>query len=97
MRRAGIWLISDETYADLTFAGSHVTLLTPGGHVVAMSSFSRCCLFLDSHRVWLAHGRGRQISSPQFHPLFMPARGFTQSGCLAGLSVLDAYAVGVRS
>ena len=43
---AGIWLLSDETYADLTFDGSFSTLASAQAvHVVAISSFSKGVLY----------------------------------------------------
>ncbi|HNA46597.1 MAG TPA: pyridoxal phosphate-dependent aminotransferase [Nitrospira sp.] len=97
--QAGIWLLSDETYADLTFAGSHVTLAAPqAGHVVAMSSFSKV-LSVPGFRTGyaLAHEAVVAKIALSNSTLYSCLPGFTQSGCLAGLSVLDAYAAEVRA
>ena len=72
--QAGIWLLSDETYALIwTFAGSHVTssLRRPG--MVAMSSFSRCCPFGSRRVRWRTRAVVAKIAL-SIPPLFMPAR-----------------------
>ncbi|ULA59005.1 MAG: Pyridoxal phosphate-dependent aminotransferase [Nitrospira sp.] len=97
--QAGIWLLSDETYADLTFDGSHVSLAAPQvGHVVAMSSFSKV-LSIPGFRTGyaLAHETVVAKFALSNSTLYSCLPGFTQSGCLAGLSVLDAYAAEVRA
>ncbi len=97
--QAGIWLLSDETYADLTFDGSHVSLAAPQvGHVVAMSSFSKV-LSIPGFRTGyaLAHEAVVAKLALSNSTLYSCLPGFTQSGCIAGLSVLDAYAAEVRA
>ncbi|MGC3973810.1 MAG: pyridoxal phosphate-dependent aminotransferase [Nitrospira sp.] len=97
--QAGIWLLSDETYADLTFDGSHVSVAAPqAGHVVAMSSFSKV-LSVPGFRTGyaLAHEAVVAKFALSNSTLYSCLPGFTQSGCLAGLSVLDAYAEEVRA
>lgn len=97
--QAGIWLLSDETYADLTFAGSHVSLAAPqAGHVVAMSSFSKV-LSVPGFRTGYALAHEGVIAKLALSnsTLYSCLPGFTQAGCAAGLSVLDAYADEVRA
>ncbi len=97
--QAGIWLLSDETYADLTFNGSHVSLAAPQlGHVVVMSSFSKV-LSVPGFRTGyaLAHEAVVAKLALSNSTLYSCLPGFTQVGCLAGLSVLDAYAAEVRA
>lgn len=97
--QAGIWLLSDETYADLTFAGSHVSLAAPqAGHVVAMSSFSKV-LSVPGFRTGYALAHEGVIAKLALSnsTLYSCLPGFTQAGCVAGLSVLDAYADEVRA
>lgn len=91
---AGIWLLSDETYADLTFDRSHVSLAAPHrGHVVAMSSFSKV-LSVPGFRTGYAVAHEAVIAKFALSnsTLYSCLPGFTQNGCIAGLSVLDAYA-----
>jgi aspartate/methionine/tyrosine aminotransferase len=91
---AGIWLLSDETYADLTFDRSHFSLAAPQtGHVVAMSSFSKV-LSVPGFRTGyaLAHEAVIAKFALSNSTLYSCLPGFTQIGCVAGLSVLDGYA-----
>lgn len=91
---AGIWLLSDETYADLTFDRSHVSLAAPQiGHVVVMSSFSKV-LSVPGFRTGYAVAHEAVIAKFALSnsTLYSCLPGFTQMGCVAGLSVLDAYA-----
>ncbi len=97
--KEGIWLLSDETYADLAFDGSHVTLAAPQvGHVVAMSSFSKV-LSIPGFRSGYALAHDAVIAKLALSnsTLYSCLPGFTQVGCVAGLSVLDAYAQEVRA
>ena len=96
--QAGIWLLSDETYADLTFDRSHVSLASPPvGHVVAISSFSKV-LSVPGFRTGYALAHEAVIAKLALSnsTLYSCLPGFTQIACVAGLSVLDAYADGVR-
>ena len=96
--KAGVWLLSDETYADLTFDGSFVTLAAPpAGHVIAISSFSKV-LSVPGFRVGyaIAHETVAAKLALSNSTLYSCLPAFTQRGCLAGLSVLDRYAAEVR-
>lgn len=97
--QAGIWLLSDETYADLTFDRSHVSLAAPQtGHVVVISSFSKV-LSVPGFRTGYALAHDAVIAKLALSnsTLYSCLPGFTQKGCVAGLSVLDAYAEEVRA
>ncbi len=90
----GIWLLSDETYADLAFDRTCVSLAAPqAGHVVVMSSFSKV-LSVPGFRTGYALAHEAVIAKLALSnsTLYSCLPGFTQAGCLAGLSVLDAYA-----
>jgi len=94
----GVWLLSDETYADLTFDGSFLTLTAPGaGHVVVISSFSKV-LSVSGLRTGyaIAHEAVAAKLALSNSTLYSCLPAFTQRGCLAGLSVLDRYAAEVR-
>ncbi|CAE6776784.1 MAG: pyridoxal phosphate-dependent aminotransferase [Nitrospira sp.] len=94
----GVWLLSDETYADLTFDGSFLTLTAPGaGHVVVISSFSKV-LSVPGFRTGyaIAHEAVAAKLALSNSTLYSCLPAFTQRGCLAGLSVLDRYAAEVR-
>ncbi len=95
---AGIWLLSDETYADLTFDRAFRTLASPkAGHVVVISSFSKV-LSVPGFRTGyaLAHEAVTTKLALSNSTLYSCLPAFTQMGCLAGLSVLDRYAEEVR-
>lgn len=95
---AGVWLLSDETYAELTFDGSFLTLAAPcAGHVVVISSFSKV-LSVPGFRTGyaVAHEAVAAKLALSNSTLYSCLPGFTQRGCLAGLSVLDRYAAEVR-
>ncbi|MBA5868781.1 MAG: aminotransferase class I/II-fold pyridoxal phosphate-dependent enzyme [Nitrospira sp. CR2.1] len=95
---AGVWLLSDETYADLTFDGSCSTLTAPhAGHVVVISSFSKV-LSVPGFRTGyaIAHEAVAAKLALSNSTLYSCLPAFTQRGCLAGLSVLDRYAAEVR-
>ena len=97
--KEGIWLLSDETYADLAFERTCASLADPqAGHVVVMSSFSKV-LSVPGFRTGyaLAHEAVVAKLALSNSTLYSCLPGFTQTGCLAGLSLLDAYADQVRA
>ena len=96
---AGIWLLSDETYADLTFDGSFFTLASAqAGYVVAMSSFSKVCSIPGFRTGYaFAHEAVAAKLALSNSTLYSCLPLFTQLGCLAGMKVFDAYASEVRS
>jgi aspartate/methionine/tyrosine aminotransferase len=97
--QAGIWLLSDETYADLTFDQSFVTLASSrAGQVVAISSFSKVFSipgFRTGYAV--AHEAVAAKLALSNSTLYSCLPAFTQLGCLAGLAVLDDYVSDIRA
>lgn len=94
-----IWLLSDETYAELAFGRPFFSLAackTP--HLVVMSSFSKI-FSIPGFRVGyaLAHPAvaGKLALSTSTLISCLPL--FTQLGCAAGLSVLDEYLGPIRA
>ncbi|HVG02005.1 MAG TPA: pyridoxal phosphate-dependent aminotransferase [Nitrospira sp.] len=96
---AGIWLLSDETYADLVFDGQFTTLAsTQMRQVVVISSFSKV-LSIPGFRTGyaLAHEAVAAKLALSNSTLYSCLPAFTQLGCLAGLAVLDEYAASIRA
>ncbi|WHZ14748.1 MAG: Aspartate aminotransferase [Nitrospira sp.] len=97
--QAGIWLLSDETYADLTFDRSFVTLTSSrAAQVVAISSFSKVFSipgFRTGYAV--AHEAVAAKLALSNSTLYSCLPAFTQLGCLAGLTVLDDYVSDIRA
>lgn len=97
--QAGIWLLSDETYADLTFDRSFVTLASSrAAQVVAISSFSKVFSipgFRTGYAV--AHEAVAAKLALSNSTLYSCLPAFTQLGCLAGLTVLDDYVSDIRA
>ena len=94
-----IWLLSDETYAELSFGWPFFTLAScEASQLVVVSSFSK--LFsIPGYQNGLCHrpsARGREIGAFLVDAHLMPA-AFTQLGCLAGLSVVDQYVTRVKA
>ncbi len=96
---AGIWLLSDETYADLTFDGSFTTLASAqAGHVVAISSFSKVFSIPGFRTGYaLAHEAVAAKLALSNSTLYSCLPAFTQLGCLAGLAVLEDYVNDIRA
>lgn len=94
-----IWLLSDETYGELSFGWPFFSLascLSP--QVVVMSSFSK--LFsIPGYRVGyaLAHPAVAEKLALSTSTLISCLPLFTQLGCLAGLSRIDQYVDRVKS
>ncbi len=96
--KAGIWLLSDETYADLTFDRSFFTLASAQArHIVAMSSFSKV-FSIPGFRTGYAFAHEAVVAKLALSnsTLYSCLPVFTQLGCLAGLKVLDGYANKIR-
>lgn len=95
---SGIWLLSDETYADLTFDQSFFTLASAhAGHVVAMSSFSKVFSIPGFRTGYaFAHEQVAAKLALSNSTLYSCLPLFTQLGCVAGLRVLDVYANEIR-
>ena len=96
---AGIWLLSDETYADLTFDGRFATLASAKSkQVVVISSFSKV-FSIPGFRVGyaLAHEAVAARLALSNSTLYSCLPAFTQLGCLAGLAVIDEYTAHIRT
>jgi aspartate/methionine/tyrosine aminotransferase len=96
---AGVWLLSDETYADLTFDGAFLTLAsTQVANIVAISSFSKVFSIPGFRTGYaLAHEAVAGKLALSNSTLYSCLPLFTQLGCLAGLTVLDRYAAEIRA
>ncbi|HNN41384.1 MAG TPA: pyridoxal phosphate-dependent aminotransferase [Nitrospira sp.] len=96
---AGVWLLSDETYADLAFDHAPRSLAAPElGHVVIISSFSKV-LSVPGFRTGYALAHETVIAKLALSnsTLYSCLPGFTQKGCVVGLALLDDYADKVRA
>lgn len=94
-----IWLLSDETYAELAFGWPFFSLASCElSQLVVMSSFSKV-FSIPGYRVGyaLAHPAVVEKLALSTSTLISCLPIFSQVGCLAGLSVLDQYAEGIRA
>ncbi len=94
-----IWLLSDETYAELAFGSSFFSLTScEWPQLVVMSSFSKV-FSIPGYRVGfaLAHPTVVEKIALSTSTLISCLPIFAQVGCLAGLSGLDEYAEGIRA
>jgi aspartate/methionine/tyrosine aminotransferase len=89
----GIWLLSDETYAELSFGWPFFSLASrESPQLVVLSSFSK--LFsIPGYRIGyaVAHPAVADKLALSTSTLISCLPIFTQLGCLAGLSVIDQY------
>jgi aspartate/methionine/tyrosine aminotransferase len=94
-----IWLLSDETYAELSFGWPFFSLASCAApQLVVLSSFSK--LFsIPGYRIGyaLAHPAVADKLALSTSTLISCLPTFTQLGCLAGLSVIDQYVERVKS
>ncbi len=96
--REGIWLLSDETYAELCFARPFYSLATlEYPRIVIISSFSKI-FSIPGFRTGfaVAHESVAEKIALSSSTLISCLPAFTQRGCLAGLFVLDSYMTGVK-
>lgn len=95
----GIWLLSDETYAEVDFTGNYYSLANRlESHVVVLGSFSK---------VFSVPGfrSGYLLADPEVAEKFALSNStlfsclpiFTQLACASGLEVVDEYALDVRT
>lgn len=97
--RQGIWLMSDETYAEVSFARPFFSLAGLDlRHVLVIGSFSKM-FSVPGFRTGFAVGDAEVIGkvSLSTSTLISCLPIFTQMGCAAGLRRLDRYTAGVRS
>lgn len=96
---AGIWLLSDETYGELSFGWPFFSLAScEMPQLVVMSSFSKLCS-IPGYRVGyaIAHPAVAEKLALSSSTLISCLPAFTQLGCLAGLPVLDQYSAQVKA
>lgn len=89
----GIWLLSDETYAEVCFGRPFFSLSALSyPQLVVMSSFSKI-FSIPGFRIGyaLAHETVADKMALSNSTLFSCLPAFTQLGCMAGLGVLDEY------
>jgi aspartate/methionine/tyrosine aminotransferase len=94
-----IWLLSDETYADLAFGRPFFSLTScESSQLVVMSSFSKV-FSIPGYRIGYALAHPAVVSkfALSTSTLISCLPIFTQLGCVAGLSVLDRYAARVKA
>jgi len=95
----GIWLLSDETYGELSFSWPFFSLAScEMPQLVVMSSFSKLCS-IPGYRIGyaLAHPTVAEKLALSSSTLISCLPAFTQLGCLAGLSVIDQYSEQVKA
>ena len=94
-----IWLLSDETYAELSFGWPFFTLAScEASQLVVMSSFSKI-FSIPGYRTGyaIAHPAVVEKLALFSSTLISCLPVFTQLGCLAGLSVIDQYVARVKA
>lgn len=94
-----IWLLSDETYAELAFGLPFFSLASrESSQLVVLSSFSKV-FSIPGYRVGfaLAHPTVVEKLALSTSTLISCLPIFSQMGCLAGLPILDRHAAGVRA
>jgi aspartate/methionine/tyrosine aminotransferase len=93
-----VWLLSDETYGDLSFGWPFFSLAAiDSSQIVTMSSFSKI-FSIPGFRVGyaIAHPSVSEKLALSCSTLISCLPAFTQLGCVAGLSVLEDYVGRVR-
>ncbi len=94
-----IWLLSDETYGELSFGWPFFSLSScEMPQVVVISSFSKLCS-IPGYRIGyaIAHPAVVEKLALSSSTLISCLPAFTQLGCLAGLTVLDQYVAQVKA
>ena len=95
----GIWLLSDETYADTAFGRPFFSLAELDyPQLIIISSFSKV-FSIPGYRIGYAISSKKVIEKLTLSnsTLFSCLSLFTQYGCLAGLKVIDDYTEKIRS
>jgi aspartate/methionine/tyrosine aminotransferase len=94
----GIWLLSDETYANIDFGKPFFSLATLDyPKLVVISSFSKV-FSIPGYRIGyaIANKKVTKKLTLMNSTLFSCCSEFTQIGCLAGLKQLDNYGNSVK-
>jgi len=95
----GIWLLSDETYGEVSFSKRFESLLQLDlPHLVVMGSFSKI-FSIPGFRVGflVAHPEVAKKFSLSVSTLISCLPIFTQLGCAAGIRVISEYTADVRN
>lgn len=95
----GVWLLSDETYAELCYGRPFASLgALPMSRVVTMSSFSKIFSVPGFRTGYaIAHPTVADKLALSNSTLISCLPAFTQLGCVAGLQVIDRYVAGVSA
>lgn len=95
----GIWLLSDETYADICYGRTFFTMATlTYPRLAVMSSFSKVFSIPGFRTGYIiAHPQMIAKISLSTSTLISCLPTFTQLGCAAGVNVLDRYTASVRA
>jgi aspartate/methionine/tyrosine aminotransferase len=94
-----IWLLSDETYAELAFGRPFISLTSCDySQLVVMGSFSKV-FSIPGYRVGfaLAHPAVVEKLALSTSTLLSCLPIFAQVGCLAGVAVLDRHTKGIKA
>jgi aspartate/methionine/tyrosine aminotransferase len=96
-RRTGTWIVSDEVYERLYFAGapcapSFLDISLPDDRLIVTQSFSKSFLMTGWRLGWLVLPRGQMESASkllEFNTSCAPV--FVQRGALAGMAMADSF------
>jgi len=94
----GIWLVSDETYAELCYGAPFYSLATLAyPKVIVISSLSKI-FSIPGFRIGyaIAHTQVVEKLVLSNSTLISCLPAFVQEGCVAGLQVIDQYVSGIR-
>lgn len=95
----GIWLLSDETYAELSYGRPFYSLADVSlPRVVTLSSFSKIFSVPGFRTGYaIAHKTVAEKLALSNSTLISCLPAFTQLACVAGLKVIDKYVAGIRT
>jgi aspartate/methionine/tyrosine aminotransferase len=96
-RRTGTWIVSDEVYERLFFAGgksapSFLDIASPDDRLIVTQSFSKSFLMTGWRLGWLVLPQGQMDSAGkllEFNTSCAPV--FVQRGALAGMAMADSF------
>jgi aspartate/methionine/tyrosine aminotransferase len=101
-RRTGTWIVSDEVYERLYFAGgesapSFLDISTPEDRLIVTQSFSKSFLMTGWRLGWMVLPAGQMDMAGkllEFNTSCAPV--FVQHGALAGLAMANSFVPGLR-
>jgi aspartate/methionine/tyrosine aminotransferase len=102
-RRTGTWIVSDEVYERLYFAGgksapSFLDLASPDDRLIVTQSFSKSFLMTGWRLGWMVLPAGHLDAAGkllEFNTSCAPV--FVQRGALAGLAMADSFVPGLQA